>query len=705
MICPAMRAPRRALVGLLSVLLPAGGIAYLGAVSYQEDRGLVAARIDEQFRAAQAAARAVDRELERTLDGIEGALAGADAPPDPDRLAALVADVPLAARPLLIDARGVLVYPAADPLRGRVGPGAADRLLARQRRPCPQRELVACVRAMRRVDQRQRQLAVARQRERGGCDTTDLACEVSPRQIADARRRYLALAKHDDTAADALLGLARIERAAGRSAAATRLYAELADRFGRQVDDDGVPYRLMAAVGAAEVSGDAAELLAVARQILDREHRAPSPMLEVVARRMLAGAAAADPSAADRQDHARLVRRLEHARREVEFARIVAGEVDDLARSAGPAVRGRAARGSRDTIVFRRSGDKVIGAVVDRDALDRVASEADVDLARLAEGARVILIGVGDPELDRDRLRTLASSGFGQILPHLDLELVNDRSRPDPLDEIVRSRGQRHLAITGGLVAILVIGLVATIRGAARERELARLKSEFVATVSHELKTPLTSIRMFAEMLQQDVAGADRERERNYQGIIVKESERLGLLIANLLDYSQIEKGTRRYVRHSVRAGDVFAEAIETFERLREGAEPQVVTRVAAGAADQQISVDGNVLVQALLNLLSNAVKYGGDSAPVEASLVRRDGGLVVFRVRDRGPGIPTTEHGRIFKEFYRAPAAYASQVEGTGLGLALVKRHVEAQDGEVEVDSAVGKGACFSIVLPAIRS
>lgn len=699
-----MRAPRRALIGLLSVLLPAGGIAYLGAVSYQEDRGIVAARIDEQFRAAQAAAGSVEDEIAAALDVIDRGFA--EAGPDglsADELAAMGAAHPLAARPFAVDPHGGLIYPAAAPLRAPGGPDAADRLLARTARPCPQRGLVACVRALQAAEARQRELVEARRLERGGCPASDAPCRIDVRARADARRRYQALARHDDTAAAAILGLARIARDAGRAADARGRYGELAARFGREADDDGVPYRLLADVGGAEVAGDPASLVAVVARVLDRRYRAPPAILDVVVERLLARAADADPALDDatRGELAALAERFAHARAEARLHGALRGEVEDLPTSAGTKPRGRRARGSLDTIVYRRAGDRVIGAVIDRAALVRVAAAADVEVTELAEGARVMLIGVGDDSVDRGRMRTLASSGFGQTLPHLELELVNDRANPDPLDEIVRTRGRRHLAITGGLVAILLVGLFATIRGAARERELARLKSEFVATVSHELKTPLTSIRMFAEMLQQDVAGTDRERERNYQGIIVKESERLGLLIANLLDYSQIEKGIRRYVRQPERAGDVFGEAVETFGRLRENQAPAVETRVAPAAADASLLIDRSVIVQALLNLLSNAVKYGGAEAPVEATLERHDG-QVVFTVRDRGPGIPKAEQARIFKEFYRAPAAYASQVEGTGLGLALVKRHVEAQQGSVQVESAVGKGARFTITLPA---
>jgi signal transduction histidine kinase len=206
---------------------------------------------------------------------------------------------------------------------------------------------------------------------------------------------------------------------------------------------------------------------------------------------------------------------------------------------------------------------------------------------------------------------------------------------------------------------------------------------------------------MFAEMLQQDVAGSDRGRERRYHDIIVKESERLGLLIANLLDYSQIEKGTRRYSQRHESASGVLEEAVATFQRMREEAKPDVEVAIAPAAREVAVLVDRDVVVQALLNLLANAAKYAGDAHPIRASLAPREGNRLAFEVSDRGPGIPKAEQARIFREFYRTPEAYSSGVEGTGLGLALVKRHVEAQGGEVELDSAVDRGSTFSLVFP----
>jgi signal transduction histidine kinase len=256
---------------------------------------------------------------------------------------------------------------------------------------------------------------------------------------------------------------------------------------------------------------------------------------------------------------------------------------------------------------------------------------------------------------------------------------------------------------TSALAIALGLGLLAMIRGAVRARELAQLKSDFVSTVSHELKTPLTSIRMFAEMLEQGVAQGDPAKLARYHGVIVQESQRLGLLIGNLLDYAQIEKGTRRYTHTREAIGPLARHAVTTFETLRDpagAARNPLTVAVSAEAMRAEVEVDRDVVVGAVLNLLANAAKYGGAAQPIEIS-VDADADAAWIAVRDHGPGIPAAEQARIFREFYRAPEAYRSGVEGTGLGLALVKRHIEALGGTVEVASQLGDGAEFTIRLP----
>ncbi len=319
----------------------------------------------------------------------------------------------------------------------------------------------------------------------------------------------------------------------------------------------------------------------------------------------------------------------------------------------------------------------------------------------VAPRARAMVLSAGaSPGAD---LRAIAQVPLGEALPHLSLAVVNPIADPDPRDEVIRERSRRHVVYTSALAVALGFGLLLMIRGAARARELAQLKSDFVSTVSHELKTPLTSIRMFAEMLEQGVAQGDDAKMARYHGVIVQESQRLGLLIANLLDYAQIEKGTRRYTPSRQRVGQLAQLAVTTFETLRDpehDGRNMIEVEVSSEAMRADVDVERDVVVQAVLNLLANAAKYGGAENAIEVR-VGADAAAAWIAVRDHGPGIPATEQARIFREFYRSPEAYRSGVEGTGLGLALVKQHIEAMAGTVEVASVVGQGATFTIRLP----
>jgi signal transduction histidine kinase len=693
---------RRALWGMFpaaAVLASAVGIAYLGAVSYFADRGVVAAVSEQNTELARRVADSLTAELRLALDatatafeahgrGSGDAQEGIESALDP-----LVVAHPIASQPIFIDADGRLLYPPHDPSGLEVD-------------SAPDREFLALLSGGVRLDAtRSSLLRAARRQELGICPAgaaPGTSCRPTVRGLSEARRAYVRLARHRDTGPEALLGLARLERTAERPVQAAALYRELARRFPDRVDADGVRYSLIAHIGLAEVEPGAAAALDCLRELVSGSAvpaTARSLFIDHV-RDLVRGR---HLDAAQTDDLAALERQLAQADRAARLAARLKDDLSPLVRSAEPTTRSRPALGWPDrTLIYRRMpGGEVVGLALERPALDRLADVA-VPARERQIGVRAAVLPVGDSP-DAGSARALASVSFGPLLPHLKLALVQDRAHPDPVAEMVRQRSRRHLALTGGLVAVLVLGLVATIRGAARERELARLKSDFVSTVSHELKTPLTSIRMFAEMLQQGVAGDDRDRERRYHEIIVRESERLGLLIANLLDYAQIERGTRRYLRRRERASEVAREAVTTFARLREGEGQEVSLGVAPGAEDAHIMVDREVTVQALLNLLSNAAKYGGDERhAIEVSVAPQGEDSIALAVRDSGPGIPKSEQQNIFREFYRAQAAYSAGVEGTGLGLALVKRHVEAQGGEVALDSEPGSGATFTLLFPA---
>ncbi|MDX2087367.1 MAG: ATP-binding protein [Kofleriaceae bacterium] len=681
--------PRRAWIYVLSVVAllgPAAGIAYLGAVSYRDERGAIAAQDERQRRAAVAIAERVERSIEQGLAAAETAARtpGADRAPVAARAPGAEPTATLARYWFWIDADRHLRIPRPAPPPTELG------ATIERGAPCSAGlRLDDCVREQSSRPTRVAKLRAAQRAE--GCRGD--AC-AGP--LAEAKRAYTALAAYDDTGPEAKLGLARVLLRA-KDPRATQVLAELEKRFAERTFE-GVPVRLVAGLLRAEAPE---AKLAIADDVLHDRY----PLEQVIKigllqriRALLAGDLASHLAVR----RAALDDAIAALQWEARAAAGLADDVEEMARTATPAWRGITASRNKDrTLIFRRLGDgSVVGISVDAPMLEDAAGNDPQDLVAINAGIQVLPAGASPGP----GLRSIATVPIGDSLPHLALSIVNPVIDPDPRDEVVRVRSRRHVMYTSALAIALGLGLLLIIRGAARARELAQLKSDFVSTVSHELKTPLTSIRMFAEMLEQGVAKGDLAKMARYHGVIVQESQRLGLLIANLLDYAQIEKGTRRYApsRHDV--GQLAQVAVSTFETLRnpDTQKSSIEVEVAPEATRVEVEVDRDVVVQALLNLLANAAKYGGAERPIEVS-VGADATTGWISVRDHGPGIPPAEQARIFREFYRAPEAYRSGVEGTGLGLALVKRHIEALGGTVDVASTVGEGACFTIRVPRV--
>jgi signal transduction histidine kinase len=230
-----------------------------------------------------------------------------------------------------------------------------------------------------------------------------------------------------------------------------------------------------------------------------------------------------------------------------------------------------------------------------------------------------------------------------------------------------------------------------------RSEELSALKSYFVSSVSHELRMPLTSIRMFAEMLRSGKAKSPR-RQREYLEIIEGESERLSRLIGNILDFAKIERGVKEYEFREVRLQEIIRRSVNAMRYQFEKHAGKLRVRVKKGIP--VVTADGDALEEAVLNLLSNALKYSIRRKEVTLRVFKRSHRIVI-EVADKGIGIPESELAHIFDRFYRVRDDRTRQIGGAGLGLALVKHIVDAHHGRLSIKSTDGKGSTFTIELP----
>ncbi len=248
-----------------------------------------------------------------------------------------------------------------------------------------------------------------------------------------------------------------------------------------------------------------------------------------------------------------------------------------------------------------------------------------------------------------------------------------------------------------GLVSTTVIGTAAVLAVLYREAKVARLQTDFVNKVSHDLRTPLTSIRMFVETMQMGRL-KDPARQAEALGIIADETERLSGLINRLLDWARMESGKRSYQLAPVAVSDLLDDALAALEPMLLQAPAEVSCKVTPGLP--KVMADRAAMADAIVNLLHNAHKYTGPAKRIAVSAERR-GPVVEIRVADNGPGVAPPDQNRIFEKFYRGKDPFDRTIEGSGLGLAMVKHIVEAHGGTVGVQSQAGQGATFTIALP----
>jgi signal transduction histidine kinase len=295
--------------------------------------------------------------------------------------------------------------------------------------------------------------------------------------------------------------------------------------------------------------------------------------------------------------------------------------------------------------------------------------------------------------------RPFLSTEVGEVLPHWEVSMY--LLDPGRLNHAASTAQWTIGFIIALLLAAIAVGswLIAT--DMHRQMELARQKTNFVSNVSHEIKTPLTSIRMFSEMLAEGRV-SDPASQKRYVSIIAAEAARLTRLINNVLEFARRERGEEKYQFAPVDLCELTEKIIETYRPNLEA--NGFALRTDLSPKPVPVKGDADALSQIVLNLLSNAEKYSGELKEIELKL-KTDSGLALLTVCDRGLGVPAGFEEKIFEKFVRAHDALASGVQGTGLGLTIAKQIAQAHGGDLFYKSREGGGSCFTLRLNLAKS
>jgi signal transduction histidine kinase len=234
-----------------------------------------------------------------------------------------------------------------------------------------------------------------------------------------------------------------------------------------------------------------------------------------------------------------------------------------------------------------------------------------------------------------------------------------------------------------------------------RLEELNKQKSMFVSSVSHELKTPLTSIKIFAEMLQKKEKELS-EKSKGHLEIIEGETDRLTRLINNVLDFSKIEKGVKEYSFREVHFNKIVKNVIELMQYTLKMKGFNLNTEI--DDFNDLIYGDADAITEAVENLISNAIRFSTNKKEIVISTFYENN-FVCVRVKDNGIGIDPSDINKIFDPFFRSTTAIIKKIEGTGLGLPIVKHIVEEHKGKILIDSIPGKGSVFTLCFPIISN
>lgn len=484
--------------------------------------------------------------------------------------------------------------------------------------------------------------------------------------------------------ASALVREGRLLRKLSRWDAAASSYEQLA-RLG-EVPAGGIPAILAARAGELETqvaSGNAAAAQSAARKLFDElltgRHQISQATFDLLS------------EAALRQQPAL----LEQAKPSIALAEAAQTLWDGLDEPGSPGSWWVATRYGPVLVVDRRTSTGLVAYLAAETAVrnewlgpvEPALRNLGLEIALATPDGRAV---TGTPPRSGHSARLAQATG----LPW-SVMVFPDPARPPTEDT-------RGALLTGGL-AVLLCGVAVAMwlanRAVARELELAKLKSEFVATVSHEFRTPLTAIRQLSELL---VTGrvASVEDRREYYRLLATQGERLHRLVEGLLNFGRLDAGRLKLQKERLDAAGFALRETADFEQQPAARGYRIECSVTPEPV--MVEADPDALRLSLANVLENAVKYspGADSVDVK---VTAGNGRVEIAVSDFGPGIDPGERDRIFEKFVRGRAALAENIPGTGIGLAMARELMRAQGGDIELASDLGKGSTFTLVLPRV--
>jgi signal transduction histidine kinase len=306
-------------------------------------------------------------------------------------------------------------------------------------------------------------------------------------------------------------------------------------------------------------------------------------------------------------------------------------------------------------------------------------------------------VAFSEPEFQPPVARPFNSLAIGDYMPHWKIGVF--LRNPAKLAHAASSVQLTAGLLIAVLLTAIIVGAWLIVSDLNREMKSARQKTDFVSNVSHELKTPLTSIRMFSELLAEGRVN-EPVKQRTFAAIIATETARLTRLINNVLDFSRMERGEKSYNFQSCDLTALVAGALRGYQPHLEA--EGFAVQFEAPVDVVWVNADTDAFTQVVLNLLSNAEKYSPDQKEILVNVMSGAGGKAEVQVLDRGRGVPRGLEEKIFEQFFRAHDSLADGIQGAGLGLSLARQIVQAHGGEVAYHPRDGGGSCFVVSIPA---